>query len=133
MTAARQYFSENEDEALSKVVALEGGSSPPDIPKVDAGAPPSLSASAAAPRPSGLQGDVAVGDLDVVGLAAGQGRTLGGHHPDPLGEPWRARDQPAGEARPLPGPDRERRLAPADEPHPELVAGAGPDPEPSSA
>jgi hypothetical protein len=36
-TAARQYLLEYEDEALSKVVALEEGSSPPDIPKVDAG------------------------------------------------------------------------------------------------
>jgi hypothetical protein len=36
-TAARQFLLENEDEALSKVVALEEGSSPPDIPKVDAG------------------------------------------------------------------------------------------------
>jgi hypothetical protein len=36
-TAARQYLLENEDEALSKVVALEEGASPPDIPKVDAG------------------------------------------------------------------------------------------------
>jgi hypothetical protein len=34
-TAARQFLLE--DEALSKVVALEEGSSPPDIPKVDAG------------------------------------------------------------------------------------------------
>jgi hypothetical protein len=36
-TAARQYLLENEDEALSKVVALEEGASPPDVPKVDAG------------------------------------------------------------------------------------------------
>jgi hypothetical protein len=36
-TAARQYLLENEDEALSKGVALEEGASPPDIPKVDAG------------------------------------------------------------------------------------------------
>jgi hypothetical protein len=36
-TAARQYLLENEDEALSKVVALEEGSSPPDVPKIDAG------------------------------------------------------------------------------------------------
>ena len=36
-TAARQFLLENEDEALSKVVALEEGASPPEIPKVDAG------------------------------------------------------------------------------------------------
>ncbi|HYN16492.1 MAG TPA: hypothetical protein VEY96_00225 [Actinomycetes bacterium] len=36
-TAARHFMLENEDEALSKVVALEEGSSPADIPKVDAG------------------------------------------------------------------------------------------------
>jgi hypothetical protein len=33
---------ENEDEALSKVVALEKGSSPADVPKVDAGGTPSI-------------------------------------------------------------------------------------------
>jgi hypothetical protein len=36
-SAARQFLLENEDEALSKVVALEDGSTPPDVPKVDAG------------------------------------------------------------------------------------------------
>jgi hypothetical protein len=36
-TAARLFLLENEDEALSKVVALEEGASPPEIPKVDAG------------------------------------------------------------------------------------------------
>ena len=36
-SAARQYLLENEEEALSKVVALEDGSSPPDVPKVDSG------------------------------------------------------------------------------------------------
>ncbi|HJW36586.1 MAG TPA: hypothetical protein VJ769_08100 [Actinomycetes bacterium] len=36
-TAARLFLLENEDEALSKVVALEEGSSPREIPKVDAG------------------------------------------------------------------------------------------------
>ena len=36
-TAARQYLLDHEDEALSKVVALEEGSSPRDVPKVDAG------------------------------------------------------------------------------------------------
>ena len=41
-TAARQYLLDNEDEALSKVVALEEGSSPPDIPKVDAGGSPAI-------------------------------------------------------------------------------------------
>ena len=41
-TAARQYLLENEDEALSKVVGLEEGSSPPDIPKVDAGGSPAI-------------------------------------------------------------------------------------------
>jgi hypothetical protein len=41
-TAARQYLLDNEDEALSKVVALEDGSSPPDIPKVDAGGSPAI-------------------------------------------------------------------------------------------
>ena len=40
--AARPFLLENEDEALSKVVALEDGSSPPDVPKVDAGGTPSL-------------------------------------------------------------------------------------------
>jgi hypothetical protein len=35
--AARQYLLDNEDEALSKVVALEEGSTPRDVPKVDAG------------------------------------------------------------------------------------------------
>ena len=35
--AARQYLLDNEDEALSKVVELEEGSSPRDVPKVDAG------------------------------------------------------------------------------------------------
>jgi hypothetical protein len=30
------------DEALSKVVALEDGSAPPDVPKVDAGGTPSI-------------------------------------------------------------------------------------------
>ena len=39
--AARQFL-ENEDEALSKVVALEEGSSPPDVPKVDAGGSPEI-------------------------------------------------------------------------------------------
>jgi hypothetical protein len=41
-TAARQFLLENEDEALSKVVALEDGSAPPDVPKVDAGGTPSI-------------------------------------------------------------------------------------------
>jgi low temperature requirement protein LtrA len=41
-TAARQYLLENEDEALSKVVALDEGSSPPDVPKVDAGGSPAI-------------------------------------------------------------------------------------------
>jgi hypothetical protein len=41
-TAARQFLMENEDEALSKVVALEEGSSPADVPKVDAGGTPSI-------------------------------------------------------------------------------------------
>jgi hypothetical protein len=41
-TAARQFLLENEDEALSKVVALEDGSSPPDVPKVDAGGSPEI-------------------------------------------------------------------------------------------
>ena len=41
-TAARHYLLENEDEALSKVVALDEGSSPPDVPKVDAGGSPAI-------------------------------------------------------------------------------------------
>jgi hypothetical protein len=41
-TAARQFLLENEDEALSKVVALEDGSAPPDVPKVDAGGTPAI-------------------------------------------------------------------------------------------
>jgi hypothetical protein len=41
-TAARQFLLENEDEALSKVVALEEGSSPPDVPKVDTGGSPEI-------------------------------------------------------------------------------------------
>ena len=41
-TAARQFLMDNEDEALSKVVALEDGSAPPDIPKVDAGGSPEI-------------------------------------------------------------------------------------------
>jgi hypothetical protein len=41
-TAARQFLLENEDEALSKVVALEAGSSPADVPKVDAGGSPEI-------------------------------------------------------------------------------------------
>jgi hypothetical protein len=41
-TAARQFLMESEDEALSKVVALEEGSSPADVPKVDAGGTPSI-------------------------------------------------------------------------------------------
>jgi hypothetical protein len=41
-TAARQFLMDNENEALSKVVALEGGSSPADVPKVDAGGTPSI-------------------------------------------------------------------------------------------
>jgi low temperature requirement protein LtrA len=41
-TAARQFLLENEDEALSKVVALEDGSAPPDVPKVDAGGTPTI-------------------------------------------------------------------------------------------
>jgi hypothetical protein len=41
-TAARQFLLDNEDEALSKVVALEEGSSPADIPKVDAGGTPTI-------------------------------------------------------------------------------------------
>jgi len=41
-TAARQFLLENEDEALSKVVALDDGSSPPDVPKVDAGGSPEI-------------------------------------------------------------------------------------------
>ena len=36
-TVARQYLLDHEDEALSKVVALEDGSAPRDVPKVDAG------------------------------------------------------------------------------------------------
>jgi hypothetical protein len=35
--AARQYLLDNEDEALSKVVEIEEGSTPRDVPKVDAG------------------------------------------------------------------------------------------------
>jgi hypothetical protein len=35
--AARQYLLDNEDEALSKVVELEEGSTPRDVPKVDTG------------------------------------------------------------------------------------------------
>jgi hypothetical protein len=41
-TAARQFLLENEDEALSKVVALEEGASPADVPKVDAGGAPTI-------------------------------------------------------------------------------------------
>jgi hypothetical protein len=41
-TAARQFLMDNEDEALSKVVALEEGSAPADVPKVDAGGTPSI-------------------------------------------------------------------------------------------
>jgi len=41
-TAALQFLLENEDEALSKVVALEDGSAPPDVPKVDAGGTPTV-------------------------------------------------------------------------------------------
>jgi hypothetical protein len=41
-TAARQFLLDNEDEALSKVVALEEGSSPADVPKVDAGGSPTI-------------------------------------------------------------------------------------------
>jgi Bacterial low temperature requirement A protein (LtrA) len=41
-TAARQFLLDNEAEALSKVVALEEGSSPPDVPKVDAGGSPEI-------------------------------------------------------------------------------------------
>jgi hypothetical protein len=41
-TAARQFLLDNEDEALSKIVALEEGSSPADIPKVDAGGTPTI-------------------------------------------------------------------------------------------
>ena len=41
-TAARQFLAENEDEALTKVVVLEDGSSPPDVPKVDAGGSPEV-------------------------------------------------------------------------------------------
>jgi hypothetical protein len=41
-TAARQFLMDKEDEALSKVVALEEGSSPADVPKVDAGGTPSI-------------------------------------------------------------------------------------------
>jgi hypothetical protein len=41
-TAARQFLLENENEALSKVVGLEAGSSPPDVPKVDAGGSPEV-------------------------------------------------------------------------------------------
>jgi low temperature requirement protein LtrA len=41
-TAARQFLLDNEGEALSKVVALEEGSSPPDVPKVDAGGSPAI-------------------------------------------------------------------------------------------
>jgi len=33
---------DNEDEALSKVVALEDGSAPPDVPRVDAGGSPAI-------------------------------------------------------------------------------------------
>jgi hypothetical protein len=35
--AARQFLLDNEDDALSKVVALDDGSTPRDVPKVDAG------------------------------------------------------------------------------------------------
>ena len=41
-TAARRYLLENEDEALSKVVGLDEGSSPPDVPKLDAGGSPAI-------------------------------------------------------------------------------------------
>jgi hypothetical protein len=41
-TAARQFLLQNEDEALSKIVALEDGSAPPDVPKVDAGGSPAI-------------------------------------------------------------------------------------------
>jgi hypothetical protein len=41
-TAARRFLMDNEDEALSKVVALEEGSSPADVPQVDAGGTPSI-------------------------------------------------------------------------------------------
>jgi low temperature requirement protein LtrA len=41
-TAARQFLLENEDEALSKVVAMDDGSAPPDVPKVDAGGTPAI-------------------------------------------------------------------------------------------
>jgi hypothetical protein len=41
-TAARQFLLANEDEALSKVVALEKGSTPADVPKVDAGGTPTI-------------------------------------------------------------------------------------------
>jgi hypothetical protein len=54
----------------------------------------------------------------VVALALPQGRAFGRRHPDPLGVVRRVRDQPAGEAGPLPGPHPERRLALADQPHP---------------
>jgi hypothetical protein len=35
-TAARQYLLDNEDEALAKIVAVEDGSSPRDVPHVEA-------------------------------------------------------------------------------------------------
>ena len=41
-TAAREFLLNNENEALSKVVALEEGSSPADVPKVDAGGSPTI-------------------------------------------------------------------------------------------
>jgi hypothetical protein len=41
-SAARRFLLDNEDEAFSKVVALEEGASPPDIPKVDAGGTPTI-------------------------------------------------------------------------------------------
>ena len=41
-SAARQYLLDNEGEALSKVVALDEGSAPPDVPKVDAGGSPEI-------------------------------------------------------------------------------------------
>ncbi|HXQ55774.1 MAG TPA: hypothetical protein VOA19_08230 [Actinomycetes bacterium] len=41
-TAARQFLLDNEAEAFTKVVALEEGSSPADVPKVDAGGSPAI-------------------------------------------------------------------------------------------
>jgi nucleotide-binding universal stress UspA family protein len=60
---ARQFLLDNEDEALSKVVAIEEGSTPRDVPKIDVAEPRGRSAGPA-------DADATMTDLSAAGHAA---------------------------------------------------------------